>query len=125
MGFAVRSIARASPPFLGLGFSEMPGLPDAVEPDLHIRLRFLRSPCSKVVVELVEGLDRASPVERLLQKSGPSPYHLCFRVDDLASAAAHLKTLGYRALTGPIAASSFRVQFFHHAETGLIELAQL
>lgn len=46
-------------------------------------------------LELVEGLEPGSPVEALLQRAGPGPYHLCFQTSDLDAAVRRLRRAGF------------------------------
>jgi methylmalonyl-CoA/ethylmalonyl-CoA epimerase len=46
------------------------------------------------LLELVEGVEAASPVAQLIEKTGGGPYHLCFEVPDLDAAIAALRKRG-------------------------------
>lgn len=49
-------------------------------------------------IELVEPTSPDSPVSRLTERSGASPYHICYRVEDLDAAVATLRARGCRPL---------------------------
>lgn len=129
VGLAVRDIAAATEALGATGLVPAPELPDAIDPVLKVRLRFLRASSPQApLVELVEGLGDGNPVEQLLQKVGPGPYHLCFAVESLEAGAAQLRDHKYRPITGRIPAVAFGgalVQFFFHAQCGLVELVEL
>jgi catechol 2,3-dioxygenase-like lactoylglutathione lyase family enzyme len=128
VGLAVHSLDAAQAALAATGLSRARDLPDAVDPTLKVRLRFLRNGPGQPLVELVEGLDPPNPVSNLLEKSGPGPYHLCFSVENLEAAGAHLRQHGYRAVTTRIPAVAFGgalVQFFFHLQCGMIELVEL
>ena len=77
-GWAVTSISDALPAFLALGFSQSSSV---TEDSLrHVRILLL-SDATENVIELVEPLCPESPVSKLLDKMGPTPYHACFSIE--------------------------------------------
>lgn len=128
IGVAVRDLDAATTAFAPLGFAPVAELPDAEDPGLCVRVRFLRQQPGQPIIELVAGLDEAcSPVRGILQKNGPMPYHTCYEVADLGASVTALQSLGYRRITGMIPAVAFagrRIQFLHGGQVGLIELLE-
>ena len=51
-----------------------------------------------ILLELVEGRGTGAPVDRLIEKNGGGPYHICYEVDDLDDAVVHLKKDGFHRL---------------------------
>jgi methylmalonyl-CoA/ethylmalonyl-CoA epimerase len=128
VGLAVRDIAAATHALGATGLLPSEEWPDAVDASLKVRLRFLRASPDQPLIELVEGLGDGNPVDQLLQKSGPGPYHLCFAVESLDAASSRLRDHKYRPITGRIPAVAFGgalVQFFYHPHCGLVELVEL
>jgi methylmalonyl-CoA/ethylmalonyl-CoA epimerase len=128
VGLAVHEIDQAAQALIVFDLRPDPALPDAVDPVMNVRLRFLRAGPDQPIVELVEGLRVGSPVANILARNGPMPYHLCFAVDSLPDAATRLRTRGYRPCGGPIQATGFGgklIQFFYNVQIGLIELVEL
>ena len=131
VGWAVADIAAAERAFLGTGYSPDPSLPGVTDSSFGVRLRFIR-PTKRAgageagpLIELIAPAGGASAVSRILERSGPGPYHLGYCVDDLASAAGELRQRGFRPVAPPQAAPAFggrEVQFLHHQALGLIEL---
>jgi methylmalonyl-CoA/ethylmalonyl-CoA epimerase len=82
-------------------------------------------------VELLEPLGEASPIAAFLERN-PSGgmHHICYEVEDLASAAARLKAAGARVLgdgTPKIGAHGKPVLFLHPKDFNgtLVELEQI
>ena len=127
VGLAVHSLDASAEALGAAGLVRAPEWPDAVDAALKVRLRFLRGGPDQPLIELVEGLGAGNPVSRLLDTSGPGPYHLCFSVENLEASATHLRQHAYRPITGRIPAAAFGgalVQFFFHQQCGLIELVE-
>jgi len=79
------------------------------------------------ILELVAAISSESPITNILAKSGPTPYHNCFEVDDLTESIASLKQWGYRRLSAIVPAIAFgnrKICFLYHKEVGLIELLE-
>jgi len=90
VGVAVRSIEDSLGFFLDVLGCRLDGGPVEVPPQ-HVRVCFLHLEPG-VRIELVEGLDQYSPVEKLLDRLGAGTYHICYEVRDLAEAVRRLKT---------------------------------
>lgn len=127
IGWAVADAGHAVQLFRGLGYESEPTLPDRLDPDFGVELRFLRRAGDPVLIELVIPARSDAVVAALLARNGPGPYHLAYRVDDLAATAATLRETGFRPITPrrPAPALAGRdIQFFRHAQLGLVELIQ-
>lgn len=79
-------------------------------------------------LELLEPTGPESTVAKFIEKRGEGIHHICFRVDDIESHLAHLKSLGYRLINdSPVpGAHGCRVAFLHPAAGNgvLIELSE-
>lgn len=79
-------------------------------------------------LEFLESTDPEGPIGKFLQKRGPGIHHVCFEVDDIDAAVAHLLAQGVRMIDAKPrpGAHGCRVAFIHPAETGgvLMELSQ-
>ena len=124
IGYAVKSIekSRRSMSLLGWEFGEV-----VDDTDRNVAICFGRIGDS--CVELVAPLNRAesSPVDEVLAKSGPTPYHICYESDDIEADLATL--LGQRfKITKPLApAIAFggrRVVFLYSLSVGLVEIVE-
>lgn len=89
IGVAVKSIDRALDYYLNLfGFRQVTEVLDV--PTERVRVCFVEAP-SRVLIELVEGIDDDSPVAEVLDRPGAGPYHLCYSVDDIDGAIRRLR----------------------------------
>lgn len=97
VGCAVRSIERALVYYTEvLGFKQVTA---AVEvPSQKVKVCFIASGPGPYV-ELVEGVQAGSPVEKLIEQTGGGPYHLCYEVDDLDAAVKWLRSRKFFPLT--------------------------
>jgi methylmalonyl-CoA/ethylmalonyl-CoA epimerase len=80
-----------------------------------------------ILFEFVEPLDELSPVTKLLNKTGVSPYHFCYETDDIATAIEELKKQKYVLIQKPVPATALdnrNVCFLYHKDGGLIELLE-
>jgi methylmalonyl-CoA/ethylmalonyl-CoA epimerase len=96
------------------------------EPDHGVTVIFIELPNTKI--ELLYPLGENSPIQGFLDKN-PSGgiHHVCYEVDDVVAAAAHLETEGARVLGArKIGAHGKPVIFLHPKDFNgcLIELEQ-
>ena len=124
IGYAVKRIERSMAAMTELGFAFAPTVEDA---DRNIRLAFGENGGCRV--ELVAPLDKTlpSPVDAFLSKIGPTPYHICYRTQDLDAELERLQRQGYRVVIPPAPAIAFdgrRVVFLTGLHTGLLELVE-
>jgi methylmalonyl-CoA/ethylmalonyl-CoA epimerase len=80
-------------------------------------------------IELVEAGSAAdnSPVNKIIEKSGVSPYHICYEVNSIESAINELKKRKYLPLTKPVnavAMNNRKICFLFNKDVGLIELVE-
>jgi methylmalonyl-CoA/ethylmalonyl-CoA epimerase len=91
-----------------------------------VRVHFL--PAGGTKLELLEGTSPESAIARFVQRRGPGLHHVCFRVDDIASALAELKARGIRLIdeVARPGAEGALVAFIHpsSAHGVLVELKQ-
>lgn len=124
VGIAVQNINEAIQAYEVLGYSKTSGV--IIDPIQKVQLCFLDKDESPTL-ELVAAISSESPVTNILAKSGPTPYHNCFEVDDLIESVASLKQWGYRRLSAIVPAIAFgnrKICFLYHKEIGLIELLE-
>jgi len=78
------------------------------------------------LIELVEpNMEHNSPVSKIIEKSGVSPYHICYEVENIENAIEELKKKKYLLLARPAAAVAInnrKICFLFNKEVGLIEL---
>lgn len=79
------------------------------------------------VIELLSSGSENSPVNKVLEKNGVSPYHICYEVDNLDEAILDLRRERFILVSKPAPAVAFKgssVAFLYHKDVGLIELVQ-
>ena len=127
VGWAVADIGATTQALQALGYALDGSLPEALDDQFGVKLRFLSRPADPVLVELVQPTRADSSVSALLARGAAGPYHLGYCVDDLAAAAQALRKQRFRPATPRLCAPGLKmhqIQFFHRRDTGLIELIQ-
>ena len=79
-------------------------------------------------IELLDSLDKNSPIHKFLQKKGPGIHHICLEVDNINEAISELKNYKIDILNDSpsIGAEGYKIVFIHPRSTGgvLVELAE-
>jgi methylmalonyl-CoA/ethylmalonyl-CoA epimerase len=79
-------------------------------------------------IELLDSLDKNSPIHKFLQKRGPGIHHICLEVDNINNAISELKKFKIDILNDSpsIGAEGYKIVFIHPRSTGgvLVELAE-
>jgi methylmalonyl-CoA/ethylmalonyl-CoA epimerase len=68
-----------------------------------------------------------SPVSKIIEKLGVSPYHICYEVENIAEAIDDLKQKKYMPLSHPVNAVAIdgrKICFLYNKAVGLIELVE-
>ena len=96
-------------------------------PIQDIRICFLNK-AGMPRIELLAPIDENSPVNRILQTQGVTPYHICYEVDDLEQAMVvlrkELKFMKVSKSAPACAIDNRRVAFMFRKDVGLIELVE-
>jgi len=79
-------------------------------------------------IELLEGLNEASPISKFINKNGPGIHHISFEVEKIEDAIIELKKQNIKLTTEKysIGAEGYKVVFIHPKSTGgiLVELVE-
>ncbi len=78
-------------------------------------------------VELLAPVDSTSPVCKILEKNGVTPYHTCYEVENINQAVVELRKQKYVLVSKPmeaVAIHNCKVAFLHNRQVGLIELVE-
>jgi methylmalonyl-CoA/ethylmalonyl-CoA epimerase len=125
VGVAVRDLETANQILENLfGYKLISGPFD--DPIQKVSVSFLSRGEGDPVIELVAPLGPDSPVRRTLEKGGGT-YHVCYEVQDINAAIAHLVDQGSFLLSGPVPAVAFEGKEIAWLMTGaklLVELVQ-
>lgn len=124
IGYAVRDHDEAEAGFSRLGFTLGERTSDEGR---NVCITFAQN--GDYLVEIVSPLvTPGSPIDGILDKVGPTAYHICYATTDIVSALAELKPLGWRAFGVPMAAPAInysRVVFAYHRSLEMLELVEL
>ncbi len=115
IGVAVRSLEQAIPYYRDVLGLEYVGTEEVAEQ--KIRAAIFR--VGESSIELLETTSPDGPVGRFLERNGEGVHHLCFQVEDAASALAHAKEKGARLIdeTPRQGVHGMRIGFLHPKST--------
>ena len=122
IGYAVKNIEKAQRSMEALGYVFEPLIEDY---DRNIRIAF--GELDGYRVELVAPMQDGSPVDMLLSKIGPTPYHICYKSNDIENDIERLKKSKYKVtipLAPAIAFNSKKVAFLYSLTVGIIEIVE-
>jgi len=123
VGIAVHSIEESAKWYVGMGYSLTETIEDTVQ---NVRIAFLKRADSPLL-ELVQPVDKTSPVCNILKKVGVSAYHFCYEVDNLKDTIEDFENRDFKVLVEPVEAIAFnhrKICFLYHIDNGLIELLE-
>ncbi len=119
IGYLVKNINKAGEMFSLLGFEVASEL--TYDEYRQINIQFMQK--DGYMIELVEPADKESVVGKLLKKSGSSPYHICYEVEDLEAVTACLRKKSFVLWEEPHPAPAIEgrdVVFLYSSRIGLI-----
>lgn len=122
IGYAVKEISRAEKSMEALGFVFEETVEDH---DRNIAIAF--GTMDGYRVELVAPLEGESPVDAYLGKTGPTPYHICYKSSDIEADVERLKSKRFKVsipLAPAVAFGGKRVVFLYSLSVGLIEIVE-
>ena len=123
IGIAVKDIAKTAKVYEHGGYTRSVTTHDPVQ---NVNICWLKR-AGMPLIELVEPVGATSPICKILEKSGVTPYHTCYEVDDIEEAIAELRREHYVQVSKPsraTAISGCRVSFMYNKDVGLIEIAE-
>lgn len=92
--------------------------------DRNIYICFIKN--GNQLIELIEPKDENAVTYKILVKTGPAPYHICYKVDNIEEACNTLKKEGFFPISKIEKASAMgencKVIFLYSQTIGLIEL---
>jgi len=126
IGYAVANIERYLDTFL------IPLLrPQAVSPVIEDPLQRVRIVFVTLVgggrIELIETIDDASPVRKILGSGRGGLYHVCYVTEDLEQQIERFRDMGCLLISGPTPATAFdgqRIAFLYTPQRDIIELVE-
>ena len=121
IGYAVCDIAETAFFYTSEGWSMSKITIDKVQ---NSQIAFL-SKNGQPLIELVSPIDEKSPVGKILEKNGVTPYHICYEVDDIYEAIKIMRKKHFIPLFKPVEAIAFEnrpICYIYNKNVGLIEL---
>lgn len=124
IGYAVKRIDRALASFEKLGYVFESEIDDT---DRNVKLVF--GEMDGYRIELVAPLDKKieSPVDQYLSNTVGTPYHICYKSENLDKEIQELQSQGYKVVIEPRPAVAFggkRVVFMMNIGFGLLEIVE-
>ena len=122
IGYAVKNIDKAKKAMAVLGYLFEETVEDK---DRNINIAF--GEMDGYRVELVAPMSEGSPVDMHLSKIGPTPYHICYKSNDIESDIEGLQANRFKVsipLAPAIAFGNKRVVFMYSLSVGLIEIVE-
>lgn len=123
IGVAVKSIDDTAAIYVAGGYTRSEALFDPIQ---DVNICWLTKE-GMPTVELLAPQDENSPVNKILEKNGVTPYHTCYIVDNLEDAAKALRKMKYVMVSKPekaVAIHNCQVCFLFNKNIGLIELVE-
>jgi len=123
LGIAVFDIDATAQIYQQAGYTKTETKYDPLQ---NVYICFLSKP-NMPMIELLAPKDETSPVCKTLERSGVTPYHNCYEVDDVEDAVVKLRRMGYILVKRPEIATAIcnrKVCFLYNKNIGLIELLE-
>lgn len=124
IGIAVHSIEDTLPIYTQLLGLKLVKLEDAKQHGIKAALLAV----GETNIELIEPLDKESPISKFLEKRGQGIHHIAFKVDNIEKSLDELKAKGVALIDKKprIGFEGGKIAFLHPKSTGniLIELCQ-
>ncbi|WP_321331056.1 VOC family protein [uncultured Bacteroides sp.] len=121
VGYVTDSIDNTSAMFLKLGYECGEKVLDPIQ---NVYICFLHKNDAPGI-ELVEPFNESSSLNKLLKKSGVSPYHICYEVPNIEKAYDELLEEEFIPLFRPVEATAMdnrQICYMYKKEIGYIEL---
>lgn len=123
IGVAVKDIDKTAALYKAGGYKASAVICDSVQ---NVNICWLTKD-GMPTIELLAPIDEASPVFKILEKNGVTPYHTCYVVENIDEAVAELRKQKYVLVSKPVEAVAIhncKVSFLHNRHVGLIELVE-
>lgn len=124
IGYAVKNIEKSITAFQKMGYEFGMVINDE---DRNIKIAFGCMDGYKI--ELVSPLSKESPspVDLYIQKTGNTPYHICYESDNFEQDIKKLEEQRFKVILPPAPACAFngrRVVFMNQVSMGLLEIVE-
>ena len=124
IGYAVNDIATTARHYTEAGWT----LSDIMEePSQNVKVAFLTNDGFPTIELVMPSGNWKDPVTQVLRRSGVTPYHLCYEVDNIEQAMESLYEEGFIPLFAPVEAVAMqghKICYMSSLEVGTIELVE-
>lgn len=123
LGVACVDIDKTAAKYEEMGYNRGEIIIDSLQ---NVKICFLyhqSMPC----VELLAPVDKNSPVVKILEKNGTTPYHTCYTTENIDASIKEFRKNKYMLVSKAKPACAIggkRVAFLYHNDIGLIELVE-
>ncbi len=122
IGYIVNNIDNAVGTMINLGYEIKQNT--VYDKNRHIDICFLKNEYQ--LIELIQPKDETAVTYKLLAKTGPAPYHICYQVESIEEACKVLKKADFYPISNIEKAMAMgekcNVIFLYNQNIGLIEL---
>jgi methylmalonyl-CoA/ethylmalonyl-CoA epimerase len=126
IGYAVNNIKEFLEEFFVPLFQPIEISSTVEDPVQRVRVAFVTL-AGGVRIELIEPVDDASPISKIIANRNGGIYHLCYSVDSLEGAISVFREKGCMVVSGPAPATAFqgrRIAFMYTPQRDLIEFVE-
>lgn len=124
IGYAVNDIEKTASHYVEAGWRLSEVYDEVAQ---NARIAFLCKDGFPKIELVAPGFHGKDPVSAILKKSGVSPYHLCYVVDDIEQAMESLYEEGFMPLFMPVESVAMhgrRICYLCSLEVGTIEIVE-
>lgn len=124
IGYAVRNIGISAEKFEKLGYNKCSNIIE----DSKRKVFILFMEKDGYLIELIAPLNDESHISTLLKKTGSSPYHFCYEVQNMDVEIAELLNSGYILIEEASEAAAIgnkKVAFLFNKDIGILELVEI
>ena len=124
IGYAVKSIEKSKFIFekLGFSFEEL-----IIDDKRNLKIQFGNNGFERIELLEIYDINKPSPIDLFLSKIGPTPYHICYKSNNIEEDICLLKSKGFMLVHSPDSAIAFnnkKVAFMFQKDIGIIELVE-
>lgn len=126
IGYAVKNIDKAKKSMEVLGYIFEDTIEDT-DRNIYIAFGNLDNLRIELVAPVVSTEGETTPVDFVLSKNGPIPYHICYRSDNIEAEIEKLQKHRFKVfipLAPAIAFHNKRVVFMYSLSAGLVEIVE-
>ena len=125
IGYAVNDINKTAKHYVDAGWDLSPIFDEVTQ---NARIAFLTKDGFPKIELVSPGLQGQDPVSSILKKSGVSPYHICYEVEDIYKSMESLYEEGFVPLFMPVRSVAMHerlICYLRSLDVGTIEIVEI